>query len=377
MYKLPLYNKAMRYSFQLQNPKFRLVVYILLISISLILYLISAIPSDFYKPGVSSKKTIWSFDDGVFGGSSFTTMTFTPDGIKARFDIGGKYVYPYTGISFKIRSKKNVNENLKIKITLDCPKETSVLLFLTQQYKIPQGGGKIESKQLAEYLLKCKKGKHEYAVPVSEFKSPLWWLRDQQLTSAALNWGSLNTFTVQNNPIFQPGDFQELTINEIKFCSPWNVLLYIGVVVLVIACAIEIYLKRNKTEIAIKYVPIDTEQFESTDDSWQRIADYIGKYYKEEISLETIAAEIGINKQKITNLIKENSTFNLRQYINAIRINEAENLMKETNLGITEIGYEVGYSSATHFNRVFKEIRGVSPSEFRKKIGEEMVNRDW
>lgn len=374
MYKLPLYNKAMSYSFNLKNPQTRLIVYITLISLSLIIYLISAISSDFFVPTKYNKKTIWSFDDGVFGGSSFTTMSFTPKGIKARFDVGAKYIYPYTGISFEIKSKNEINENLKIRIILDCPKETSVMLFLTQQYKIPNSGGKLESKQLAEYLLKCKKGKHEYSVPVSEFKPPLWWLRDKQLTSSALDYDKLNTFTVQNNPILQPGDYQELTISEIKFCTPWDFLLYIGAFVLVSAVSIEIYLKRNKTEIAIKYVPTDKEQFKATDDSWLQIADYIGKHYKEEISLDSIATETRINKQKITNLIKENSTFNLRQYINAIRITEAENLMKETNLSISEIGYEVGYSSATHFNRVFKEIKGVSPSEFKKSLTTEEIN---
>jgi AraC-like DNA-binding protein len=41
--------------------------------------------------------------------------------------------------------------------------------------------------------------------------------------------------------------------------------------------------------------------------------------------------------------------------------------LKETSLSISEIAYLVGYNNVTHFNRVFKEKIGISPSEFKEK----------
>ena len=47
---------------------------------------------------------------------------------------------------------------------------------------------------------------------------------------------------------------------------------------------------------------------------------------------------------------------------------KAKNLLLNPNLRISEVAYEIGFQSLTHFNRVFKKITGQSPTEFRSKL---------
>jgi AraC-like DNA-binding protein len=51
-----------------------------------------------------------------------------------------------------------------------------------------------------------------------------------------------------------------------------------------------------------------------------------------------------------------------------VRIEKARTLLLNPNLRISEIAYEVGFQSLTHFNRVFKKLLGQSPTEFRTHL---------
>jgi AraC-like DNA-binding protein len=51
-----------------------------------------------------------------------------------------------------------------------------------------------------------------------------------------------------------------------------------------------------------------------------------------------------------------------------MRIEKAKNLLLNPNLRISEIAYEIGFQSLTHFNRVFKKIIGQSPTEYRSQL---------
>jgi AraC-like DNA-binding protein len=56
---------------------------------------------------------------------------------------------------------------------------------------------------------------------------------------------------------------------------------------------------------------------------------------------------------------------NFTDYVSRLRIERAKNLLLNPNLRISEIAFEVGFQSLTHFNRVFKRVLGQSPSDYR------------
>jgi len=59
----------------------------------------------------------------------------------------------------------------------------------------------------------------------------------------------------------------------------------------------------------------------------------------------------------------------LTEYVNSVRIEEAKRLLLGTSRSVGEIAYAVGYSSATHFDRVFKRHNGKTPLAFRNHGG--------
>ena len=61
-----------------------------------------------------------------------------------------------------------------------------------------------------------------------------------------------------------------------------------------------------------------------------------------------------------------NST--LVNYINVTRIMNAQRSFMETDKNVTQISQEVGFSSLTHFNRVFKAVTGTTPSEYKRQF---------
>ena len=55
-------------------------------------------------------------------------------------------------------------------------------------------------------------------------------------------------------------------------------------------------------------------------------------------------------------------------YVSRVRVEKAKNLLLNPNARVSEVAYEVGFQSLTHFNRVFRKIVGESPTEYRKRL---------
>ncbi len=67
-------------------------------------------------------------------------------------------------------------------------------------------------------------------------------------------------------------------------------------------------------------------------------------------------------------MFKKAAGLNFTDYVSRARIEKAENLLLNPNPRVSEIAYEVGFRSLTHFNRVFKKIVGESPTEYRGEV---------
>jgi len=67
-------------------------------------------------------------------------------------------------------------------------------------------------------------------------------------------------------------------------------------------------------------------------------------------------------------LFKKATGLNFTEYLSQLRIEKAKNLLLNPNLRVSEIAYETGFQSLTHFNRVFKRIAGQSPTTYRKRL---------
>lgn len=86
----------------------------------------------------------------------------------------------------------------------------------------------------------------------------------------------------------------------------------------------------------------------------------------EKITLDQAASTANLSKEAFCRFFKLRTRKTFTQYLIQLRINEAQKLLQETELGISEIAFQVGFENLSYFNRSFKSIVGISPREFRR-----------
>lgn len=94
--------------------------------------------------------------------------------------------------------------------------------------------------------------------------------------------------------------------------------------------------------------------------------EYIEKNYMEDIRLKDISQAAGFSEYYFSRLFKEITEKNFHQYLSEYRIKKAEVLMVDPNYTVSEAAYAVGFSSISTFDRLFRQIKGCSPKDFRK-----------
>jgi len=93
--------------------------------------------------------------------------------------------------------------------------------------------------------------------------------------------------------------------------------------------------------------------------------DYIREHHTEDLSLGQVAATVHTSVFYFCKLFRKVTGTTFTEFVSRTRIEKAKNLLLNPNLRISEIAYEVGFQSLTHFNRVFKKVIGESPTEYR------------
>jgi AraC-like DNA-binding protein len=92
---------------------------------------------------------------------------------------------------------------------------------------------------------------------------------------------------------------------------------------------------------------------------------FIREHHTEDLSLGQVAAAVHTSIFYFCKLFRKGTGTTFTEFVSRTRIEKAENLLLNPNLRISEIAYEVGFQSLTHFNRVFKNVVGESPTGYR------------
>ena len=94
---------------------------------------------------------------------------------------------------------------------------------------------------------------------------------------------------------------------------------------------------------------------------------YMEENFNNEFSLEDIAKHIGFSVTYFSQLFKAHMGQPFVQYRNEFRVSKAKELLITSQESITNIAFDTGFSDSTYFIRVFKEITGMTPSEYKKR----------
>lgn len=97
------------------------------------------------------------------------------------------------------------------------------------------------------------------------------------------------------------------------------------------------------------------------------VAIYLTENYRSRISLKQVAERFFITPCHLSRSFKKATGFSFIEYVNSIRVKEAQKLLKKTNSSVMRIAELTGFDSQTHFGRVFKNLTGMSPLQYRKR----------
>jgi AraC-like DNA-binding protein len=93
--------------------------------------------------------------------------------------------------------------------------------------------------------------------------------------------------------------------------------------------------------------------------------DFIREHHTEELSLPQVAQVANASPFHFCKMFKRATGLSFTNFVSRIRIERSKNLLINPQLRVSEIAYEVGFQSLTHFNRVFLKLLGQSPTEYR------------
>lgn len=88
-------------------------------------------------------------------------------------------------------------------------------------------------------------------------------------------------------------------------------------------------------------------------------------YREMSIARESLAARLSMPEHQLSRIINNHFKMNFNEYINHYRVEEAKMRLKTEKTAVTTIAFEVGFNSIASFNRVFKEMTSISPTEYR------------
>jgi AraC-like DNA-binding protein len=102
-------------------------------------------------------------------------------------------------------------------------------------------------------------------------------------------------------------------------------------------------------------------------DTVERICAYLTANYAQKLSLSEVAAQFYLSPYYLSRLFRRVTGQSIVDYINARRIEAARQLLEQTDLGINDVAEQTGFATAAHFRRVFRDVLGASPQQYRKE----------
>ncbi|QDY82585.1 AraC family transcriptional regulator [Paenibacillus polymyxa] len=100
----------------------------------------------------------------------------------------------------------------------------------------------------------------------------------------------------------------------------------------------------------------------------RKAVEFIRMNYNQRVAISEVAHMVGIDRVYLSILFKEILNVSPQQYLLNLRMDKAGDLLGNSQLSIAEVSYSVGYSDPLLFSKMFKKVKGLSPSHFRARL---------
>ncbi len=100
----------------------------------------------------------------------------------------------------------------------------------------------------------------------------------------------------------------------------------------------------------------------------KQVCSYIEDNYHQKITLKEMAGHVNMTTITFSRFIKQRTSKTFVEFLNAYRISVATRLLIESPMQISEIAYRCGFNNLANFNKIFRKMKDVSPTEYRKNL---------
>ena len=105
----------------------------------------------------------------------------------------------------------------------------------------------------------------------------------------------------------------------------------------------------------------------------ETVFNYVDDHYDEPISVTDMAKLCNMSYSYFSRFFKKTMNRNFSDYVNLVRVTKAEHLIATTDKSITDIAFEVGFSTTSYFIDQFKKFKHMTPKKFRGKFSQAVL----
>lgn len=95
---------------------------------------------------------------------------------------------------------------------------------------------------------------------------------------------------------------------------------------------------------------------------------YIHSHYKESFGLQDISEFTKTSENHLSTLFREVTGINFLHYLNGYRINKSAELLKTTNMNISEVAENCGFPTPSYYTKIFRKFSGLTPTQYRDTV---------
>ena len=126
------------------------------------------------------------------------------------------------------------------------------------------------------------------------------------------------------------------------------------------------------TEISYSYLCSIgyAHQFKSNDiEKIDTVYNYVLNHFKTDLSVQDIASKCNMNTAAFCRYFKKKTGKTFKDFMNEIRLGNAAKLLLNGDLTVAEVAFESGFNNPSYFNRLFKRMKGITPTAYRLQYG--------
>jgi len=112
---------------------------------------------------------------------------------------------------------------------------------------------------------------------------------------------------------------------------------------------------------------VELKKADRTEDVAVRLLQYCAAHFAEDITLQSVSAALFVSTSYVSRLFARKFKCSFREYINALRMQKARELLADPRQKISDVMYACGFRNQSSFNRVFLEACGMTPRQYRNR----------